>query len=1135
MSISTIGCGKNLPVFFFSLLLLAGIIIPLKAQIPINYTAAHGIADSVLVRQYLIGQGVVTSNITSSGHINSRGRFIGTSNLGIYSGVILASGDVENSEGPNDVGNAMTQYGFPGDPILTQLANNGLGSEDASVLEFDFIPQSNRVEFRYVFGSEEYPEFVNSSFNDVFGFFISGPGIEGDFPSPPGFPDGAINIALVPNVLIPTYVSINNINDGPNNNGQGSNSMYYVNNGTGNTPNLNPYIQYDGFTTVLTAAADVEPCQTYHIKLVIGDIGDDQYDSGVFLEANSFSSVGLGANVAFTHTEVDTAVEACNSANIAFEMFDVTPVDYDIFLEIGGTAINGTDYELIPNVVTIPAGDTMVVLTINPIEDMIPEDFTETITIRYNSSLCPSSEEYDTITLYVKDLQPFSSSAFPGAVINCEDTLNLWAAGDGGQIPYYYTWSTGETTETIEVSPPNPTQYTVQVADVCGQSETHTIDIDVIGPVAVACDDVSLCIGNSTPLSVEGGTSWLWVATPPDGSLTDPTLQNPVVSPAVTTTYTVTVFDNCGNQDTDEVTVFVGELYADAGSDVTICDGQSTTLTASPTGNLSYTWTENGNPYGTGQEITVSPLTNSTYCVTVTDNACTTLFSTDCVDVGVINMLVTANADVSTICAGDPVTLTATNNPSSGNGIYTWSDGVNTYTGQSVTVYPETTTTYNVIVDDGCVKPGNPVTVTVNPLPPVSATAPVSAICPDDNITLTASGAVSYVWLSADPTLLGQENSISPTVAPLQTTTYYLTGTDGNSCVNTDEITITVKERMFADFVLSIPEVCEGEDITVTYTGNGNIAATYDWDFGGGVPSGTGQGPNQVHWDLAGNKTITLTVTQNACISTQVMQTIEVLPMPVADFTQGITAGCVPLTVDFTDASTNTVAGATYEWDFGTGDTYNVQSPSYEFTQAGTYNVSLTVGNPGCSNTITVPSLIDAWPVPVAGINASPSKVSMKNPVITFSSTSTGDNLSVDWLTGDGGAYDVPEFTHTYADSGTYQVQIIVENGYGCVDSTVETVIVTPRYMLRIPNAFTPNNDGMNDKFTVRGNGVKEYRITIYDKWGKLVWESKDINESWDGKLNGQPPVSGIYLYHTYFKDDNDEVSEQTGSFVIVR
>lgn len=1111
----------------------------LKAQIPTDYDATEAIPDSVLVREWLIGEGVETFNITSTGHINSRGFFIGTSNLGIESGVILASGHVENSEGPNNTDSKETVFGTPGDPILAQLSGNP--SYDASILEFDFIPQSNTVEFRYVFGSEEYPEYTaQPTYNDVFGFFISGPDIYGPYPSPPAFPNGSINIAILPILTFPaTVVSIYNINNGPNNTGPCANCEYYVNNGTGITPNANPYIQYDGFTTVLTARAVVVPCQTYHIKLAISDISDGRYDSGVFLEANSFSSVGLGANVAFTHEEVDTAVEGCNSANVVFKLFQITPVDYDIILDVGGTATRGIDYIDIPDTLTIPQGQDSIILTIDPIEDMLPEDINETVTLIFNSSLCPQSAQFDTVTLYIKDLQPFSSYASPGQTINCEDTITLVAAGDGGQVPYYYNWSTGETTETITVSPPNPTTYTVQISDVCGQSETQSIPIDVIGPDAVASDDINLCIGNSTTLSVQGGTSWLWQSSPPDASLSgQETLQTPTVSPGVTTLYTVTAYDACGNEDVDQVTVFVGELVANAGTDVTICTGQTTTLSASPSGDLAYEWfDENNVPIGNTQSIDVSPMVTTTYKVVITDNNCNSLTSDALVTVTVIDMTVSSTADQTVVCAGSPVELSASNNPSSGSGIYTWTDEFNNIvgTGAIISVIPDITTTYSCTINDGCEKVTTPLTITVNQLPAVSATAPAGSICPDEYISLTASGAVNYYWSSnpVDATLSGQETAISPSVSPTENTIYTLSGTDANGCENTDVVSISVKPRMYADFSSAVDAACEGDMVLFTYNGNANTSADYQWDFDG--VTRTGQGPINFTWTAMGTKTITLVVTQDLCVSDPVSHTIEIRPKPVVDFTYGNTEGCVPLTVDFTDASTNTTPDVSFLWDFGAAGTSDKQSPSMEFTAPGKYDVSLKVTNPGCETTYSVPMLVDAWPVPVAGYSANPPKVSMKNPVITFTSTSTGDNLTYQWNTGDGFVYDTSVFVHTYADSGIYQVQLVVENSYGCANVFTDEVIVTARYMLRIPTAFTPNGDGLNDVFGITGNGVKKFSVSIYNRWGSLIFNSNNINVSWDGKINGQPAEPGLYVYKTFFMDENDEVSEQTGSFLLVK
>jgi len=218
--------------------------------------------------EILIGSGLNYDNVVFTGADTSRGSFWGgPGNIGVSNGIILTSGDVDLAPGPNLYSGAGAANMTPGDADLEMLSGGG-PSYDACVLEFDFVPFYEYVWFQFVFASEEYPEFVGSAFNDVFGFFISGPGITGPYSN------NSKNIALIPNTEIP--VSINNVN-------QDINSQYFVINDSN-------FIQYDGFTTVLTAESEVVPMETYHIKLAIGDISDFIFDSGVLLQASSFCS-----------------------------------------------------------------------------------------------------------------------------------------------------------------------------------------------------------------------------------------------------------------------------------------------------------------------------------------------------------------------------------------------------------------------------------------------------------------------------------------------------------------------------------------------------------------------------------------------------------------------------------------------------------------------------------------------------------------------------------------------------------------------------------------------------------------------------------------------------------------------------
>lgn len=270
----------------YLLLMAVGLLVPggVRGQLivtPGTEFPANWTADS-LVRNVLLGTGVTVSNVRlneSNGIINdgsTNSGMIGIfttgeeeTGLGIEEGIILTNGCADSVAGIND-NSGMTGWGcgnFYTCTLLEELINDQ--ANDVIVLEFDFVPMSDSIVFEYVFGSEEYPEFVYA-FNDVFGFFISGQNPDG------GEPYENKNIALIPNTDMP--ITINNVNDWDN-------SEYYVNNSDGR------WVEYDGYTVPLTAAARVVPHTTYHLMMAIADASDYVLDSGVFLKANSLSAV----------------------------------------------------------------------------------------------------------------------------------------------------------------------------------------------------------------------------------------------------------------------------------------------------------------------------------------------------------------------------------------------------------------------------------------------------------------------------------------------------------------------------------------------------------------------------------------------------------------------------------------------------------------------------------------------------------------------------------------------------------------------------------------------------------------------------------------------------------------------------
>jgi len=240
-----------------------------------------------LVLQKLLGSGVTVSNIVYRGDSLQRGFFDGSnSNIGIDSGIVLMTGIISDAIGPNnsDGSNAASIVNNFNDPDIEKMVNAGKppanydSSYDIASLEFDFVSTSDSISFNFVFGSEEYLEFVNTSVNDAFGFFLSGPGISGPFSN------NAINLAKVPGTT--TFISIDSVNNVVN-------SSFFIDNGTGaSMPQLTDttVVQFDGFTTKIGIQQAIQCNQTYHIKIVVADIGDKFYNSAVFLEGKTFQS-----------------------------------------------------------------------------------------------------------------------------------------------------------------------------------------------------------------------------------------------------------------------------------------------------------------------------------------------------------------------------------------------------------------------------------------------------------------------------------------------------------------------------------------------------------------------------------------------------------------------------------------------------------------------------------------------------------------------------------------------------------------------------------------------------------------------------------------------------------------------------
>jgi len=676
-----------------------------NAQLSTN----SNVSASFLVQNTLLGGGVVATNISYNGDADAIGSFYGANcNIGLNSGVIMTTGTVENSTtllgaqqgpfGPNDNAGAGLDNSAGGDALLDGLSS--ASTEDAAILEFDFQAVGSSISFRYVFASEEYLEYVNAGYNDVFGFFITGQ-------NPAGGNYSSTNIAKIPGTSVP--VTIDNLNSG-------SYSQYYNNNGDGNSApqnSDNTVVQYDGFTDVLTAQADVVCGQTYHIKIAIADAGDGQWDSGVFLEAQSFTSVApISVNsqvVTQGNLAANQIMEGCGSASIQFTRTDSINFSQTFSLSYGGAASNGVDYTTLPNSITFGPGQSNQTINVQSIYDLLGEG-TESLSITITYSGDCGQNQTETITVWIVDQTPLEVNLLDQVVIDCSsgDPLNLIATPTGGTPNYSYLWSTGEGTSFINVNPLVTTTYYVTVTDECGYQSVYD-SVEVVIPVnpplnlLVSNDTAVMCPNSPVDLfsSVTGGAggySWDWS----NGS----TSQDISIQTMETNQYSLTVTDMCGASASESVlvTVVIPVITVQPYGATTICPGDSTdigVLVSNGTGVYDYSWNTNE----TTSEITVKPSSSSVYYVSVTDSCAAHYEVVESVSVIVDKPIAEFSLGVDNIVVKKPVDFI---NESTGAVSYYWEFDNNDYsteTNPSTTYYNEGEVTVMLVAENaaGCV------------------------------------------------------------------------------------------------------------------------------------------------------------------------------------------------------------------------------------------------------------------------------------------------------------------------------------------------------------------------------------------------------------------------------------------------
>ena len=661
------------------------------------------------------------------------------------------------------------------------------------------------------------------------------------------------------------------------------------------------------------------------------------------------------------------------------------------------------------------------------------------------------------------------------------------------------------------------------------------------GPMpSIVAAPVTLCAGNSvvfngsTSSNVAGGLNWNFSN---GGSQPSATGAGPhTISYANPGTYTAILngTDFAGCSSTETVTITVNPIpTAPSVTNLNYCqNATASALTAAGTNLLWYPTATGGIGSSTAPIPSTAVSGTVSFYVSQTINGCESPRSQ--IDV-IIAPLPTMDTPVALeACPGELISSISFSSSFTGVN-YTWSNN-NTSIGLagsgsiSLPGFTSVNTTNNDEIAIITITPtigiclGTPVdfTITIHPLPLINAGNDFS-ICDGQNTILTATGGSTYNWDN------GVVNGIQFT--PLSTTSYTVTGTSAENCVNSDQVIVTVNP---------IPTVSAGNDIaicpgaSVILTGSG--ASTYTWN--NGVTNGISFVPSS----SITSYTVTGT-SADGCINTD---NVSILfnPIETVSFEPDNTLGCAPFLVNFTN---NTLNAISCSWDFGNGSSSNnCGAVSSSFFQVGCYDVSLTVtfAN-GCTNTLTQQNNVCVEAPPIASFVATPALLSQYDSQTSFQNLTLGGENYL-WNFGDNSATtttESPEHDYVGLPLGNYLVTLIAYSPAGCIDSISSIIQIKEDLVFYVPNCFTPDDDEYNQFFQpvfTSGFDPFDYNLFIYNRWGELIFESNDAQVGWNGSYGSNSEVEivqdGIYTWKIEFKTaDTDERKIVIGHVNVMR
>jgi gliding motility-associated-like protein len=723
-------------------------------------------------------------------------------------------------------------------------------------------------------------------------------------------------------------------------------------------------------------------------------------------------------------------------------------------------------------------------------------------------------------------------------IINCGVTASNTGPYCVGQTISLSAATTNTTATTYAWSGPNAFSATGQNVTIpnstLAMSGTYSVTGTTGGTVTcVATTSVTVTANApptvNSPTICAGGTATLTAgpATSTFSWNTGDATATVTVSPTSTSVYTVIAsVGSCTSTNTSTVTVVANPILTVTSG--TICQGGSTSLTAS--GTTSYNWnptTGISNP--TNAIVTASPASTTVYTVNGTVGTCSATPVTTTVTV---NPTPTVTATGSAMCAGQTATLTA-----SGAATCTWTPAIslNPSTGPSVVASPSLTTTYTVVGTDanGCQGMGI-ATVTVNPLPTFTVNAP--AVCVGQTLVIDITPGYALYSIPSIPYSSTNNQIQIPNATTAMANNYGIAVTSAEGCTNIGAVQVVINSP--PTLIAAATQVCVGSTGTLTATGAGP-EGTYTWNPGTYLNTTTG---GQVLISPGSTAPIVYTIIgedDNGCVNTATLS-IAPNPLPLVSILPDTVKGCVPQCATYTANSTSATA---YNWSFSGGQpaTSGSSSPNTCFNTAGTYVIKLTLTDiNGCVNTATATAI--TYPIPTADFDYAPKPVTILTPDVHFTNETYSTGAThYQWNFGDFTGGDTSRLTnpiYTYSNSGTYNVSLIATSANGCTDTIIKQVVIDPDYALYVPNAFTPNGDGKNEIFKATGEGILDFTMYVFDRWGNTIFTSTNMDIGWDGRRNnkgGELLQQDVYVWKIEVRNVNHQGRSYSGTVTLLR